>query len=159
MEQHSSDKRTPAGSTSSPNPQTLLSWLQEHLEGSNTHIGDVIGSVESLDDVEVHHLGGRGVLGFLGDYALCGWGKSDMPQAPQAAYRLLHDRLRRVGYTRHMVHPLNFSSVVLTRKLGAKPVGVDDDGFVHYVLTLEDFERSPAVNAENRKRRRDGQKE
>lgn len=92
-----------------------------------------------LHDVELHELSPAGVLAFVGDYVLVAWPDDEIRVASPAAYRVLSERLQRRGFTRHMVHPLNFRSVKLTRKMGAIPIGVDGDGFVHYVLLTERF--------------------
>lgn len=93
----------------------------------------------AYDDVELHEVSPGGVLAFVNDYVLAAWPPDESRVAGRAAYRLIQARLRRRGFTRHMVHPLNFTSVKVTRKLGAVPIGVDDEGFVHYVLLTERF--------------------
>lgn len=92
-----------------------------------------------MQDVELHELSPAGVLAFVGDYVLAAWPDDEIRVASRAAFRLMSARLKARGYTRHMVHPLNFRSVKLTRKMGAIPHGVDADGFVHYVLLTERF--------------------
>lgn len=127
--------------------RVLLDRLYELLVASHEPLGQKVDRIEEAtleDPVEAYPCGQSGVIAFIGEYVLTGWDPSDMPAAPRDAYRHLHERLRRVGRTRHMVYPLNFRSVILTRKLGAVPIGKDDDGYVHYILTLEAFERSEA---------------
>lgn len=97
------------------------------------------------EDVEFHELSPAGVLAFVGDYVLCAWPPDEIRQASRAAFRVQSARLKARGFTRHMVHPLNFRSVIATRKLGAVPIGVDDDGFVHYVMLTEDFPHGKEV--------------
>jgi hypothetical protein len=94
--------------------------------------------------IEAYPCGKTGVIAFVGDYALTGWEHHDIRAASRDAYRHLHQRLKARGFTRHMVFPLNFRSVILTRKLGAVPVGRDDNGYVHHHLTLEAFEKAAA---------------
>lgn len=91
------------------------------------------------EGAEYHEVGKGGVLAFFGDYVLCGWAPADTHAASIDAYRLLGERLRARGFTRHMVYPRNFPSVRLTRRIGARPIGVDRDGFVHYLLKAEDY--------------------
>lgn len=132
----------------------LLLRLHALLQASHGAFGATVDTVEKFDgpDLEVFPIGEGGVLAFIHDYAICGW-EDDDRAAPHAAYTVLHDRLRRRGFTRHMVHPRNLRSVRLTRKLGAEPQGVDSDGYMHYVLTLERFEQVARDNL-SRKRRR-----
>lgn len=99
----------------------------------------LVGMLGDRDDVEIHQLSPLGVLAFIGDYVLVAWPDDEMELAGRRALRLLARRVKARGFTRHMVHPLNFRSVKLTRKLGAVPVGVDDEGFVHYILRAERF--------------------
>jgi hypothetical protein len=98
-------------------------------------------------EVELHELSPAGVLAFVGDYVLAAWPDDEMPQASRVAHRLLSARLKARGFTRHMVHPRNFRSVKLTRKMGATPLGVDADGFVHYILRSERFPHGQEVAA------------
>jgi hypothetical protein len=100
-----------------------------------------------LHGVELHELSPAGVLAFVGDYVLAAWPDDEIRVASPTAYRVLSARLKARGYTRHMVHPLNFRSVKLTRKMGAIPIGVDADGFVHYVLLTERFPHHGQENA------------
>lgn len=123
--------------------RTLLARLQHLLEGAHARFGQSIEPINEHTvpaDFEVHPVGPSGVLAFLGDYVLAAWPDEEQRPAARDAYNLLWQRLRERGLTRHMVHPLNFRSVKLTRRLGAKPKGVDADGYVHYELTLEAFE-------------------
>lgn len=96
-------------------------------------------------DFEVHDVGEGGVLAFVGDYVLVALPPGHHPGPARKVVRLLRSRLEERGLTRHMVHPRNFPSVKATRKLGALPVGVDADGYVHYELTLERFRRGQKV--------------
>lgn len=91
------------------------------------------------EDAIVYPVGQGGVLAFFGDYALCAWSMPDTHAASRDAFRLISARLKERGFTRHVVHPCNFRSVKLTRKMGALPEGVDADGFVHYRLDSERF--------------------
>lgn len=127
-----------------PEEWRALRRLQELLQDAHAQFGHDIGSPSQwvdYTDREVHWVGKSGVLAFLGDYVLAGWPDAEQREASRDAYKVLQARLDDRGFTRHMVYPLNFRSVKLTRRMGAVPVGVDDDGFVHYILTRERFGR------------------
>lgn len=118
--------------------------LHQLLAESHGRFGEQIAKIDEFTggwDTEVHPVGPSGVLAFLGDYVLAAWPDAEQRLASRDAYRVLLKRLDERGFTRHMVHPCNFRSVKLTRKLGAKPLGVDSDGYVHYILTRERFGR------------------
>lgn len=122
----------------------LLERLLELLASSHAPFGVPIDAIDPATEdreIEVHRVGQTGVLAFIGDYVLAGWPDEEQREASRDAYPILLARLDARGFTRHMVHPRNFRSVRLTRKLGAKPLGVDSDGFVHYILTRERFGR------------------
>lgn len=126
------------------NERELLDRLHQLLADAHGRFGEQIAKIDEFTggwDVEVHPCGPSGVLAFLGDYVLAAWPDDEQRLASRAAYRLLQRRLEERGFTRHMVHPCNFRSVKLTRKLGAKPLGVDPDGYMHYILTRERFGR------------------
>jgi hypothetical protein len=91
------------------------------------------------DDAEIHQLSPTGVLAYFNGYVMAAWPPYEMRAASREAYRVMEHLLEAHGETLHMVHPLNFPSVKLTRKMGAEPIGVDKDGFVHYRLTREAF--------------------
>lgn len=124
------------------NPLALR--LYQFLKVSHDAIGVPTEPLEQLlaeqpEDAVYHEVGRTGVLAFIGDYVLGAWPPDEQYIASKAVHRLTSARLRERGFTRHVVHPRNFRSVKLTRKIGAKPVGVDQDGFVHYVLESGDF--------------------
>jgi hypothetical protein len=126
--------------------RALLERLYALLQEAHAHFGHSIARVDefaarAVDDFEIYPVGPSGVLAFFGDYVLGGWPPDEQRAASRDAYAILLRRLDRRGFTRHMVHPMNFRSVRLTRKLGAKPIGVDADGYVHYILTRERFGR------------------
>lgn len=100
----------------------------------------LVGLLGDHEDTEIHELSPCGVLAFVGDYVMAAWPDDEQRVAAPVAYGILWARLRDRGLTRHMVHPLNLRSVKLTRRMGAKPIGVDADGFVHYELTRASFE-------------------
>lgn len=81
----------------------------------------------------------HGIIGFIDDYALIYIPHDEIGKASRNAYRILSERLKKSGHTLHMVHPMNLRSVKLTRRIGAKPMGRDDNGFIHYLLRSEDF--------------------
>jgi hypothetical protein len=98
------------------------------------------------DDCEFHPVGQLGVVAFIGDYCLAAWPPWDQLSSCRAAYRVIGQRLRERGFTLHMIYPRNFRSVKVTRKMGALPLGVDSEGFMHYRL---DRERYPYHGKEN----------
>lgn len=119
---------------------SLLDRLYWNLAKAHAPFGVTVERITAPpEDFEVHSCGETGVLAFLGDYVLVAFPEQPDPAAAREVVRLLRRRLEERGVTRHMVHPLNFRSVIATRKLGATPKGKDADGFVHYELTLERF--------------------
>lgn len=121
----------------------LLARLHQLLSESHARFGATVDPIDEHSvppDFEVFPVGPSGVIAFLGDYVLTAWPDDEQKPASRDAYQRLWDRLRERGFTRHMVHPCNFRSVKLTRRLGAKPQGVDEHGYIHYLLTLADFE-------------------
>ena len=126
-----------------PETAALMERLHELLSASAAKWGEAVDRIPASCDVVAHRVGRSGVLAFVEGYALCGWDPDDR-RAPRDAYRLLGERLRDYGPTRHMVYPLNLASVRLTRKLGAVPQGVDADGYVHYVLTYDGYRAAAA---------------
>ena len=127
----------------SDDERRLLGRLHELLVEAHGRFGQSVDPIDEHTvpaDFEVHPVGPSGVLAFLGDYVLTAWPDAEQRVAARDAYQLLWERLKERGFTRHMVFPLNFRSVKLTRRLGAKPLGVDEHGYVHYLLTLADFE-------------------
>lgn len=136
-----------------PPPSTdesaLLKRLHELLQAAHARFGVAVDELDpSVADLEVYPCGPTGVLAFIGDYVLAAWPDDEMRAAAPVAYRLLERRLEERGFTRHMVHPLNFRSVKLTRKIGAEPLGVDADGFVHYILRRENYCRPQFLKRE-----------
>lgn len=119
----------------------LLERLHRLMSEAHAPFGQAAGLLtpEQAANAIAMPCGETGVIAFIGEYVLTGWEDHDIRAASRDAYRHLGQWLRVHPYTRHMVYPLNFRSVRLTRKLGAKPIGVDADGWVHYVLTREDF--------------------
>ena len=134
--------------------RALLQRLYELLSAAHAAFGHEIAPMDEFSvnpDFEIFPVGPSGVLAFLGDYVLAAWPDDEQRPAARDAYRLLGARLEERGFTLHMVHPMNFRSVKLTRKLGAKPTGVDADGYVHYILTRADFGRRVRAHEENRR--------
>ena len=123
--------------------RALMDRLHELLARSAARWGEAVDPIPASYDVAAYPVGRSGVLAFVEGYALCGWEPDDR-RAPRDAYRLLGERLRDHGPTRHMVYPLNLESVRLTRKLGAVPQGVDADGYVHYILTYAGYRAAAA---------------
>lgn len=103
----------------------------------------------AAEEGEYHPLADTGVLAFIpgasGIYVLAAWVPDEMARASLEAHRLLSAKLKQVGRTLHVVYPRNFASVKLTRKMGAVPLGVDPDGFVHYELLSERFPHGQEV--------------
>jgi hypothetical protein len=120
--------------------QDLLVELYEGLVAAHTPLGLSVDPIDTQQaDIEAHRCGYRGVLAFIGDYVLIVLPDKGDLVASREVYRLLATRLEERGVIRHMVHPKNFASVKSTRRLGAKPVGYDADGYMHYVLTPDTF--------------------
>lgn len=119
----------------------LLDRLHELLSAEAAERGATVDRINPahFDDIEAHQVGRSGVLVFIHHYALVGWEKTDMRRAARDAYRVIGDKLARDGYTLHMVHHQNVASIILTRKLGAEFLGMDNDGYIHYRLTLEGY--------------------
>lgn len=126
--------------------EELLERLYQILAAEAKERGDTVDriSTSSFRTVEAHPVGRSGVLAFLDHYALVGWEPGDMRRAARDAYRVIGDKLARVGFTLHMVHHRNVPSIILTRKLGAEFLGMDRDGYIHYRLTLEAFKAAEA---------------
>jgi predicted xylose isomerase-like sugar epimerase len=119
----------------------LLDRLHALLSEEAARRGDTIDRLdENAVDLEVYPVGQSGVMALINGYVIAAWPRRERIRASVEAFQILHLWLRERGVTKHMVHPLNFPSVIVTRKLGAVPIGVDRDGFVHYNLTLEAFE-------------------
>lgn len=121
--------------------RALLDRLHDLLSQEAARRGDTVDRLDDhAVDLEVCPVGQSGVIALINGYVIAGWPPAERRAAARDAYRILHQWLQERGVTKHMVHPLNFQSVIVTRKLGAKPIGVDRDGYVHYNLTLEAFE-------------------
>lgn len=93
------------------------------------------------DRAEFHELGDGSLLSFTetewGDVYVSLFLFSDaVPATGRRALKLLVQRLRR-GPVIGIIHPKNQPSAILATKLGAEPLGVDPDGFIHYKFTLE----------------------
>jgi hypothetical protein len=130
------------------NRDELVARLHRILSDSHEKFGQDLGPLcpgADMSDLEIHPVGRTGAIAFVGDYVLVGWEDHDMRRASRDAWRCLYERLQKRGFTRHVVYPMNFRSVIQTRKLGAVPQGVDADGYVHYLLTLDAFLQAPAA--------------
>jgi hypothetical protein len=90
-------------------------------------------------DREVYEVSTRGVAVFLGDYMLAAWPPVERVQATAKTYRLIARRLEKRGLVRFMVHSGNFRSIIAVRRLGSSPHGVDEEGYIHYLLTRDGF--------------------
>lgn len=104
--------------------------------------------IDASRGAELHDLGGGAVAGFLNDYVYLAIPPDARHVATKAALRVLSNRLNTHGFVFHAVYPLNARSVIATRRLGAVPIGVDADGFVHYKLTQEGFRYGQAKSTE-----------
>lgn len=116
--------------------------LYGYLAATHAQWGVEMEPIEEMlgrDDVELHALGQAGVLAFVGDYVLAAWPPDDQVRASRDCHRVLSKRLRERGFTLHMVYIKNSRSGRITRKIGALPLGIDADGFVHYRLDSERF--------------------
>ena len=120
----------------------LLQELHEGLVAAHRPLGlsvDQLDAFTADPDMEVYRCGKRGVLAYFGEYVVMVLPDPGDIRANREVYRLLAERLHDRGIVRHMVHPKNFPSVKSTRRLGAMPIGSDEDGYMHYVLTKESF--------------------
>lgn len=90
--------------------------------------------LDASSDVLLHSVSKTGVVGFSGDYVMAAWPPNETAQAACRAVRLIIRRVETHGFVLYAVYPLNARSVIATRKIGAVPLGVDEDGFVHYRL-------------------------
>lgn len=122
-------------------PEQLLERLWQLLSAEAEARGDTVDRLvlDPGETVEAVECGQTGVLAFIRGYALCGWEDWDKRHAARDAYRALGVKLARDGFTLHMVHHRNVKSIILTRKLGAKFLGYDDNGYIHYRLTHDDY--------------------
>jgi hypothetical protein len=122
------------------NEKELLDRLYELLATSGLEHGEVVDPLdEMLADLEVHAVGKSGVAAFFGDYLLAAWPPAERVEATAKTYRLIGERLEERGLIRFMVHLRNVRSIIATRRLGGRPLGVDKDGYIHYLLTREAF--------------------
>lgn len=120
----------------------LLDRLHDLLTAEAARRGDTIDRLDELaPDLEVYPVGSTGVVALINGYVLAAWPPEERHAATPATLRYIHQWLQERGTLRHMVHPLNFQSVKATRRLGAVPKGYDSDGYFHYELTLQAFER------------------
>lgn len=120
----------------------LLQELHAGLAAAHTPLGLPVDPIDSFTlnpDWEVHRCGQRGVLAYFGEYVVMVLPDPGDIVANRRVYSLLAERLHDRGLVRHMVHPRNFPSVKSTRRLGACPIGFDEDGYMHYVLTPRNF--------------------
>lgn len=123
------------------NETQLLERLHALLSEEAAARGDTVDRLDDLAvDLEVVPMGRTGVMALINGYVLAAWPPEEQAVAAPQAFRQIHQWLKERGVTRHMVHPRNFRSVKVTRRLGAKPKGYDRDGYMHYELTLKAFE-------------------
>lgn len=94
---------------------------------------------EEVAEMEFHAVGKSGVVSFHGPYVLIAYPPDDRVAAGRDIMPLLRARLDLLGETRHVVHSRNITSIRATRRLGAVPIGVDADGFIHYILKRENY--------------------
>lgn len=128
-----------------PDTLTLRLRLWGYLSATHRRYCGIV-EPESFDDLfeedaEFHAVGRWGVCAFSGEYLYCAFPYFDRVAATRATLPLIKARLQTHRRTLLAVHPLNFSSVRISRMLGAIPFGVDEDGFVHYELTPDRFRR------------------
>lgn len=123
------------------NELQLLERLHDLLRQEAAARGDTVDRLDDQAvDLEVVPMGRTGVMALINGYVLAAWPPEEQAVAAPMAFRQIHQWLLERGVTRHMIHPANFRSVKVTRRLGAKPVGYDRDGYMHYELTLKAFE-------------------
>lgn len=119
----------------------LLERLHVLLAAEAATRGDTVDRLdEHAVDLEVYPCGLTGVIALINGYVLAAWPPEEQAVACRAAYRQIHQWLKERGATKHMVHPRNFRSVKVTRRLGARFIGYDADYYCHYELTLQAFE-------------------
>lgn len=122
--------------------EQLLRELHANLRAAYDPLGlpvDELDRFTANPDFEVHRCGARGVLAFFGNYLVITLPDKGDLVASRRVYQLIAARLAERGKILHMVHPRNFASVKSTRRLGAKPIGYDRDGYMHYELTPGTF--------------------
>lgn len=123
---------------------TLLLRLHGYLAATHKALGIPFDPIADLiaaqdDEVVLHEVGETGVVAFIGDYCLLAWPPSEHFRARRQAWRLLEARLKLRGFTRHVVALANWRSMRVTRRIGAQSLGIDADGFVHMLLTYDNF--------------------
>lgn len=124
------------------NEEALLQELYTNLRAAYDPLGlqvDQLDRFTANPDWEIHRCGTRGVLAFFGDYLVITLPDKGDLVASRRVYQLIAERLAERGKILHMVHPRNFASVKSTRRLGARPLGYDADGYMHYELTPGTF--------------------
>ena len=120
--------------------KALLERLHHLLVAAGQQWDEVVDPIdEMLPDLEVYPVGKSGVAAFFGEYMLAAWPPAERVEATAKTYRLIAERLEERGLIRFMVHLRNVRSIIAVRRLGAKPLGVDDEGYIHYLLTQEGF--------------------
>jgi hypothetical protein len=123
--------------------EALLADLHRQLVAAHQPLGLSVDEIDRFTaagaDFEVYRCGARGVLAFFGDYLVVTLPDKDDLVASRRVYQLIAERLAERGKILHMVHPRNFPSIKSTRRLGARPLGYDADGYMHYELTPGTF--------------------
>lgn len=94
---------------------------------------------EDLDQWELHPTGAGGVVAFKGDLYMVALAPNQRAGEGRTVLRILRRKLAEVGTLRSTVFWRNWTSAMATKKLGARLVGMDADGYFHYELTRENF--------------------
>ena len=120
--------------------KALLERLYELLAESGARHGEVVDPMTQMDpDTEIHQVGKSGVAAFFGEYLSVAWPPEERVEATARTYGLIGQRLQEQGLIRFMVHFRNVGSIIAVRRLGGRPLGVDEKGYIHYLLTRHAF--------------------
>lgn len=96
------------------------------------------GVVYDESAVEAIYIAPGTYVGFCGDnYAVVI--DPEQKHYTRDVVRALGVRLRTMSPIRAAVHHRNVASIIANRRLGAEWIGVDDQGYHHYLLTREGF--------------------
>lgn len=136
--------------------RALLQRLHELLVDASARFGEEVDPIDPdtcPPDMEVYPVGRSGVVALIGGYLLAAWPPDERNEASPAAMRYIRGWLEARGQIRHMVFWRNAPSIIATRRLGAEPIGVDPDGYIHYITTLEDFNTRElgSIRAQNKR--------
>lgn len=92
-----------------------------------------------LSDWELHSTGESGVVAFGRELYMVALAPGHRSGEGRRVLAILRRKLEQVPVLRSTVHWRNWTSAMATKRLGAKLLGMDEDGFFHYELTRENF--------------------